>query len=103
MLNKVKLFEQRLSPGLRKIVRNMSWLVAERIVNMILSLFVGLYVVRYLGAENFGKLSYGSSFAGLFGAIATLGLNQIVIRNIVREESLAQQTLGTAFVLRCFW
>jgi O-antigen/teichoic acid export membrane protein len=101
MLNKVKLFEQRLSPGLRKIVRNMSWLVAERIVNMVLSLFVGLYVVRYLGAESYGKLSYGASFAGLFGAIATLGLNQIVIRNIVREESSTQQTLGTAFVLRC--
>jgi O-antigen/teichoic acid export membrane protein len=102
MLNKVKLVEQRLSPGLRKIVRNMSWLVAERIVNMVLSLSVGLYVVRYLGAESYGKLSYGLSFAGLFGAIVTLGLTQIVIRNIVREESLTRQTLGSAFVLRCF-
>ena len=89
-----------LSPGLRKIIRNVGWLSAEKALSMVLTFLVGIYVVRYLGAENFGKLSYCISFVGLFTAIAKLGLDNIVIRNVVRKEKLTQEILGTAFVLK---
>ncbi|MEM7591615.1 MAG: flippase [Cyanobacteria bacterium P01_A01_bin.83] len=100
MLNKLKSVDQKLSPGLRKIISNIGWLTIERLVMMLLSLFVGIYIVRYLGPDNYGKLSYSISFAGLFNAIARLGLNQIVIRNLVKEKQSTQEILGTAFVLR---
>jgi O-antigen/teichoic acid export membrane protein len=85
MLRKLKTITERFSPGLRKILENIGWLFAERILTMIVAFFVGIYVIRYLGSENFGKLSYSVSFVTLFSAIAQLGLNQIVVRNIVQE------------------
>ncbi|MEO0836664.1 MAG: flippase, partial [Cyanobacteria bacterium J06642_3] len=100
MLNKLKSLDRKLSPGLRKIISSIGWLTIERLVMMLLSLFVGIYVVRYLGPDDYGKLSYSISFAGLFNAIAGLGLNQIVIRNLVKEKQSTQEILGTAFVLR---
>jgi O-antigen/teichoic acid export membrane protein len=91
---------QNLSPGLRKILGNIGWLFAERILTMILAFSVGIYVIRYLGSDNFGRLSYGTSFVALFGAIAGLGLNGIVVRDIVREEKADSEILGTAFVFK---
>jgi O-antigen/teichoic acid export membrane protein len=90
----------RLSPGLRRIIANVGWLFSERLLNMALTLFVGIYVLRYLGPESYGKLSYSLSFVGIFAAIAKFGLDQIVIRNIVRDEDSTQETIGTAFVLK---
>ncbi|MGB5636761.1 MAG: flippase [Waterburya sp.] len=90
----------KLSPGLQKIIHNVGWLSAEKALNMLLSFFVGIYVIRYLGAENFGKLSYSLSFVALFTAIAKLGLDNIVVRNVLQKEKLTQEILGTAFVLK---
>lgn len=63
-------------------------------------LLVGVWLARYLGPEQFGQLNYAIAFVGLFGVIAGLGLNGIVVRDIVREPEAADTTLGTAFVLQ---
>ena len=49
-------------PGLRKYFANTSWLLGERVLRIVVSLFVGIYVARYLGPERFGLLSYTLSF-----------------------------------------
>ena len=100
MLDKLKSADQKLSPGFRKIIRNIGWLSAERLIRMGLAFFVGVYVIRYLGPEQFGKLSYSSSFVFLFLAITKLGLDEIVVRNLVKDESASAEILGTAFVLK---
>jgi O-antigen/teichoic acid export membrane protein len=91
---------QNLSPGLRKILSNIGWLFAERILSLVIAFVVGIYLIRYLGAENFGRLSYGTSFISISGAISNMGLNGITVRDIVREEKAAPEILGTAFVLK---
>ena len=48
--------------GFRKYFANTSWLLGERVLRMVVSLFVGIYVARYLGPEGFGLLSYALSF-----------------------------------------
>ncbi|MGL5794453.1 MAG: flippase [Waterburya sp.] len=100
MLKKFKLLDKNLSPSLKKIISNIGWLTAERILMMALSFFVGISVVRYLGPESYGKLSYSLSFAGLIGVIAKLGLDQIVVRNLVQEKKSTQEILGTAYLLK---
>jgi len=67
---------------------------------MVVGLFVVIWVARYLGPEQFGLFSYAQSFVGLFLAISGLGLDGIVVRELVRDESRRDVLLGTAFVLR---
>ena len=97
---KNKLDKLLLSSGFKKIFVNISWLFFERIIGMIVSFFVGVYVARYLGPENFGLFSYSVSFVGLFAAIATLGLDSIVIRELVKDEKKRDELLGTSFALK---
>ena len=87
-------------PNLVKIVDNIGWLFVDKVLRMGVGLFVGVWVVRYLGPEQFGLLSFATAFVGLFGAIAGLGLQGIVVRDIVRDPSRKEDTLGTAALLQ---
>jgi len=85
-----------------KYFRNTSWLFAEKILRMIVGLFVGIWIARYLGPEQFGLFSYAQSFVGLFTAIATLGLDGIVVRELVKSPEKQNELLGTSFILKLF-
>lgn len=87
-------------PNLVKIVDNIGWLFFDKILRIGVGLFVGIWVARYLGPEHFGLLNFAQAFIGLFGAIAALGLKDIVVRDIVREPESFQVTLGTAAFLQ---
>ena len=81
-----KLNRLQLSTGFKKYFVNTGWLFFERIIGMAVTFFVGVYVARYLGPANFGLLSYAGSFVGLFMGISALGLNNIVVRELVKNE-----------------
>ena len=88
--------------GFMKYFKNTSWLFAEKILRVIAGLFIGIWIARYLGPEKFGLFSYAQSFAALFTIFATLGLDQIVIRELIKDESARDKLLGTAFILKLF-
>ena len=67
-----------------------------------LGLFVGVWIARYLGPDQFGLFSFATALIGLFGAIAGLGLQGIVVRDIVRDPACKEETLGTALSLQFF-
>ena len=95
-----KAIQLKKHPGFRKYFSNTSWLMAERISRMIITFFVGIYVARYLGPDLFGLLSYTNSFVGLFLAIATLGIESVVIRELVKRPKNKNELLGTAFGIK---
>jgi len=100
LLSKIKSLKE--NQGFMKYFRNTSWLFAEKILRMIVGLFVGIWIARYLGPEQFGLFSYAQSFVGLFTAIATLGLDGIVVRELVKAPEEADKLIGTSFILKIF-
>ena len=85
---------------LREYVSNTSWLALERLFRMAVGLVGWLYVARYLGPEDFGLLNYALSFVGLFATVAALGVDQLLLRELVRQPSSQAVFLGTAAGLR---
>jgi O-antigen/teichoic acid export membrane protein len=73
---------------------------AEQLLRMVAGLLVGIWVARYLGPKQFGIFSYAIAFASLFSSIAKLGLDGIVVRDLVRESDQRDIYLGTAFWLK---
>jgi len=84
----------------KKVLENSSWLVANTIFNMILGIFVSALVARYFGPNKFGQLNYAVAFVSLFTSIASLGLETLVIKNIVNKTWDEGRVLCTSFVLR---
>jgi len=63
-------------------------------------LFVGVWVARYLGPEQFGVFSYALAFVTLFSAFASLGLDGLVVRDIVNDPSMETEIIGSSFMLK---
>ena len=88
------------SETFKKYFKNTSWLFAEKILRILISFLVTVLVIRYLGPEQFGLLSYAISFYGLFSAISVLGLENISIRELVKYPEKRDNILGSVFLLR---
>ena len=88
------------SQGFKRYFANTSWLMGYRVLNMAVALFVAVYVARYLGPKKFGLLSYAASFVGLFTVLANLGLDNIMVRELVKSLERRDELLGTAFWLK---
>ncbi len=88
--------------GFRRYFENSSWMFAEQILRLIAGLLVGIWVARYLGPEQFGVFSYALAFVAIFGSIAKLGLDGIIVRDLVLDPDMRDVYLGTAFWLKFF-
>lgn len=80
--------------------KNTSWMMGEQLLRIIAGLFVGIWVARYLGPEQFGIFSYALAFTAIFGGIAKLGLDGIMVRELVNNPANRDVYLGTAFWLK---
>jgi O-antigen/teichoic acid export membrane protein len=88
------------SSSFKKYLANASWLFFERILRIIISFVVTIFVVRYLGPKDFGLYSYVLSFFWLFGSLSTIGLESISTREIVKKPNRKDEINGTVFFLR---
>lgn len=88
------------SQNLMAIIKNSGWLLLDKLIRMSLGIFVSAWIARYLGPQEFGELAYSLAILALFQAIATLGLDGIVVREISNNAKKAGEVLGSTFLLR---
>jgi O-antigen/teichoic acid export membrane protein len=88
--------------GFQKYFRNTGWLFLGRIFALGAAFFVGVYIARYLGPANYGLFNYVISFVGLFSFIVSLGIDNILNREIIKDHSKKDSLIGTAFYLKIF-
>lgn len=98
---KEKIISLLKNQGLLRYSKNTSWLFIEKFIRMTVGVFLGVWVARYLGPNQFGLFSYAQSFVALFLGITTLGLDEIIIRELVKNN-YKESILGTSFFLRLF-
>lgn len=82
------------------IFNNISWLFIEKVIRMAINMFIIIWLTRYLGPEQFGLFSYVQSFVGLFIAFAALGLDNIIIKELVKHNSKMYELITTGFWLK---
>jgi PST family polysaccharide transporter len=87
-------------PGVQRILSNTGWLFADKFASIVSGLFVGALVARYLGPERYGILNYSIAFVALFTPFVTVGLRDIVIRDVLLFPQYKEEILGTAAVLQ---
>ena len=84
----------------KKFISNTTWIILERIFQMIIQLLVGVVSVRYLGPENYGSISYIGSFIALFNSLSTLGLEGVVIKQLIDNPKSKGEIIGTSILMR---
>ena len=83
-----------------KIFTNMRWLVSGRILQMAIALVINMITARYLGVNNYGIINYIASYVSFFTPICSLGLESIIIKELVDKPDHQGETIGTAMGMR---
>lgn len=83
-----------------RVISNIYWALAGKVVNLVSGLVVGIMVARFLGPEQFGLMNYVISFVFLFQTISVFGLDNIEVREESRADADRNVILGTAFGIR---
>jgi len=84
----------------RKIYNNTGWLLFEHSSRMGVGLIVSILVARYLGPEKYGILRYAVSIFAFMSTFIYLGLNGLVVQEIVRKPETQDMILGTTFSIK---
>jgi O-antigen/teichoic acid export membrane protein len=83
-----------------KLFSNSSWIMIEKIITMLINIFVIALIARHLGPDIFGEFNFALSFVALFTAISTLGLDTIAVKSIIDEKEKEGSILCTILILR---
>lgn len=82
-----------------KIIKNASWIIVCRIAQSVLTLVIGMLTARYLGPSNYGLINYASSIVSFVTPIMYLGLNSILVQEIIQNPRQEGKILGTSIVM----
>lgn len=82
-----------------KYLKNTSWMFFEYVMRLISSIFVTIYIARFLGPEQFGILSYALAIITLFLVISRFGMDSILVRDLAKNPDESKKYIGTAFIL----
>ena len=84
----------------RKIVTNASWIMLGRFFQLGLTFLTTMLVTRYLGPAEFGKLNYVFSYIQFFIPLCTMGMNDIVVKQLVDNREKNDEILGSIIIIR---
>lgn len=85
--------------NLIKIFNNISWLLVDRALRLVMSLLIGVWLARYLGPSQYGLLNFSIAFVSIFGIIAGAGLQSTVVREIINCPEDKGKILGSAAII----
>jgi O-antigen/teichoic acid export membrane protein len=84
----------------KKTFKNSIWIISERVMTLIIGVFVTALVARYFGPENYGQFNYAFAFVALFTAISTLGLESLTVKSLIEKKYEEGTILHTSLILR---
>lgn len=80
----------------------MVWLSADSIIRMGLGFVISVWLASFLGPEKFGIYNYCLAIITIYVSVASLGMNGVVVREIIKRETDVTVIMGTSFYLQVF-
>ena len=81
-------------------IYNTIWNIGGKVLQMGLSLIVGMLTARYLGPSNYGVIGYTASYVSFFSVICQLGFTSIAVKELLEHKETEGEVLGTSIFLR---
>ena len=84
----------------RTIAKNASVLMASQLVTWGLTLALTIFLPRYLGAANVGRLQFANSMWAIVAVFVTFGMDVLLTKEIARSPEHATRLFGNTIILR---
>lgn len=86
--------------AVRRVTKNTVLLNFARVVSTLGKFFLFIYIARELGQETLGQFSFAIIFTSFFGIIIALGMDDLLVREVARDNTSSRKYLGNIFVMR---
>lgn len=83
-----------------RFLQNTGWMAFAQIYQMVISLFIGVISARYLGPTNYGTINYAASYISFFTIFCALGLEGIVVKEMISKREQEGIILGSGIAMR---
>ncbi len=84
----------------RDVGRNIVLQFSDRSLRLAIGFLVNVWIVRYLGPQGLGLLGFAQSLVALTAVAAEVGLESILVRELVRRPGDSPRLLATAALMR---
>lgn len=84
----------------KKILSNSFWMIIQQLYSMITSFVLVALIARHLGPSEYGLISYCASVISIFTTLSGLGLDNVIVSEIVKSPEKEGRYLGTALLMR---
>lgn len=84
----------------RHVFVNYSWYLSERAIRLGGVFLISAWVARYLGPAQFGTLNFAIALVTMLAFISSLGLESLIIRDIVQSPSQDLEVLSSYLLIR---
>ena len=84
----------------KKFKINLSWLLFDKLFRASANIFLTVFLARHLGPDNFGILNYLLAILFLFVSISSLGVNPVLVNEIVKKRRNSMPSLINSYYLR---
>ena len=74
-------------------------MIGSKIVQSLLGVIITMLTARYLGPSNYGLINYAASVVAFILPIGQLGLDAILVSEMIKHPQREGQTLGTAMLM----
>lgn len=83
-----------------RLARNTFWMIGVKVYQVAVNLVVSMLTARFLGPSNYGLINYAASLTALFTSLCTLGINSILVNELLHQRERYGKVLGSAIGLR---
>ena len=84
----------------KKIFSNSLWMMSEKLISIFGLIFVTSFVAKYIGPENFGKLTFASSIFAIIQTIAMLGSENIIFQKTAKDRRFGEYIIDSTKIIR---
>ena len=83
-----------------KVFTNSIWMMSEKLISIFGLIFVTSFVAKYIGPENFGKLTFASSIFAIIQTIAMFGSENIIFQKTAKDQRLGEYIIDSTKIIR---
>lgn len=81
-------------------IKNSIWMMSEKLIAIFGLIFVTSFVAKYIGPENFGKLTFVGSIFAILQTLSLMGTENIIFQKTAKNRKIGENIIYASKRLR---
>ncbi len=82
------------------LLKNLGFLLSDNVIKLVIGFFISIFIARYLGSENIGKVNYVIAFLGFYEIFIIFGMDVTLTKEIGLNLNQKNRMLSSIIVFR---